>query len=167
MEDRNTRTLWCPPHLITPIFVVFDLGAFFIQFLGACAVGAAYSSKELTAGQREEKMRKGRSALQLGLVLQLICFGLFAVVGTRLIVVSRRWLDKDVPYGAPRAQWRRLNWTVNVTATIIMVGSCRGGRGLKALLTGYRSVLSTGCLSLWRRAANRVMFNRTSGRFGY
>jgi ABC-type anion transport system duplicated permease subunit len=162
-EDRNVATLWCPPRLITAIFVSFDLGAFFIQFLGACSVGAAYSSRGLTAGQKEDKTQSGLSTLRLGLVLQLICFGLFAIVGMRLLVVSRRWLDKPLRYGAPRAKWTRLNWTVNGAATVIMVSLPVRNIACSKL---HRSVPYTECSSSLHRAAIRVTFNHMSGPFG-
>lgn len=123
VEKRTLWTLWCPPRFLTAIFVLFDLGSFFVQFLGACAVGAAYTGKDLSAEQREDGTENGLAVLKLGLVLQLVCFGIFAVVGARFLVVSRRWAGRASPYNAEKPSWRRLSWMVNLSATLITVSS--------------------------------------------
>ena len=104
------------------IFVSFDLGSFLVQLMGASAVGAAYSDKDLTAEVQEEKARSGLAALQLGLALQLICFGMFVLVGLRFLFVSRRWRGRPPPYAIrPGASWERLLWAVNTATTLITV----------------------------------------------
>ena len=55
----------------------------------------------------------------MGLVLQLVCFLLFAVVGVHFLVVSKTW---RVPFSrARRSQWQRLNLAINVAATLITI----------------------------------------------
>jgi hypothetical protein len=121
-ESHNTQTLWCPSRLVTPLFIGFDLGSFFIQLLGAGAVGTAYASKTLTAEDRQSKTKTGLAALKIGFTLQLICFGLFVLIGTRFLYVSRRWAGRPLQYLPPKgANWPRLNWAVNLAAVAIVV----------------------------------------------
>lgn len=60
--------------------------------------------------------------MRLGLVLQLICFVLFAVVAARFVILSRRWAGRPLRYGDPHVRWERLNWAVNAAAALILVG---------------------------------------------
>ena len=48
----------------------------------------------LSAEERRDKREKGLSVMRIGLGLQLICFALFAFVGARFLLVSRRWSDR-------------------------------------------------------------------------
>jgi hypothetical protein len=121
-ESHNVQTLWCSARFVTPLFVVFDLGSFVIQLLGASAVGAAYTSKTLSVEDRQSKTRTGLAALKLGFALQLICFGLFIFVSTRFLYVSRRWVRRPLEPWAPQsARWTRLNQAVNLAAVAITV----------------------------------------------
>ncbi|KAF2651334.1 RTA1-domain-containing protein, partial [Lophiostoma macrostomum CBS 122681] len=121
VTERSFRVLWCPPRFITIFFVAFDLGSFFIQLIGASSVGSASLDKSLGASERDKRTRDGQSILKFGLVLQLICFGIFTVIGIRFIAISRRWSEIPLRHGAPHVQWQRLNWTVNISAFLIMV----------------------------------------------
>ncbi len=38
-------TFWVPARWITPLFVTFDLGSFYIQFLGLAAVTADFEAR--------------------------------------------------------------------------------------------------------------------------
>lgn len=105
--------------------MLLDLSSFFIQLLGASAAGTAYSNQELSAAQRDNQARAGLAALKLGFALQLVCFGLFAVVGTRFLVVSRYWTRQPLRYTAPLgANWTLLLWTVNAATIAITVSVC-------------------------------------------
>lgn len=119
--DRNFRTLWVPPRFLTPFFVAFDLGSFLIQLLGAGALGSAYSDKSLPDKEKSDRIKRGLGTLRVGLVLQLICFSAFAVVGIRFLALGRRWVRQPLRYGDPKAKWQRLSWTINTSATIITV----------------------------------------------
>ncbi|KAF1973978.1 hypothetical protein BU23DRAFT_638528 [Bimuria novae-zelandiae CBS 107.79] len=110
IENRNFKTIWVPPRFLTLIFVLFDLGSFSIQFIGASAIAAAYSDKKLSAKENGDKSRSGMSTLRFGLVLYM-----------RFLVVSRSWIGKPLRYGTPSVKWTRLNWTVIVAATVIML----------------------------------------------
>ncbi|KAH8698076.1 RTA1 like protein-domain-containing protein [Phaeosphaeriaceae sp. PMI808] len=122
LDSHNVRTLWCSARIVTPLFICFDLGSFFIQLLGAGAVGTAYASKNLSAGDRQEKIRTGLIALKIGFASQLICFGMFVIIGTRFLYVSRRWAGKPLRYLAPPgSNWTRLNWAVNLAIIAITV----------------------------------------------
>ena len=116
-NQRNFRTLWLPAGWVAPLFVLLDMGAFFIQFLGVAAAASAYTEKKDEATQKAD-IDKAVGVLQFGLVLQLACFGVFAFIGSRFIFISRKWPGVGID---PHPTWRRLAWTVNVAATIIMV----------------------------------------------
>lgn len=122
LDGHNFRTLWCCPRLVTPFFICFDLGSFFIQLLGAGAVGAAYTTKTLPVVDRQDKIRTGLGILRCGFALQLICFSIFVVVGIRFLWVSLRWAGRPLRYQAPLgANWIRLNWAVNLATIAITV----------------------------------------------
>jgi hypothetical protein len=123
LESQNLRTLWCPARFITPLFITFDLGSFFIQLLGAGAVGTAYTTKGLSTQDRRDKIQSRVAALKLSFTLQLICFGLFFIIGGRFLYISRRWAEKPLGYSAPTGpKWTRLNWVVNAATLAITVG---------------------------------------------
>jgi hypothetical protein len=122
-DGHNFQSLWCSGRWVTPFFVCVDLISFFIQLLGAGALGTAYASRSLDAKDRQDKTSQGLAALKLGFALQLICFGVFVVIGTRFLYISRQWQGKALLYQAPRgANWVRLNWVVNVATLAITVG---------------------------------------------
>lgn len=121
-ESRCVRVLWCPSRFVAPFFVLFDLGSFFIQLLGAGVVGTVYSIEHLSVEERQDRTKTGLAALKLGFALQLVCFGLFLVVSTRFLFVSRRWVTRPLRYTAPLgASWARLNWAVSAATIAITV----------------------------------------------
>ena len=122
-EHRTFSTLWCPPSRVSLLFVAFDLASFFVQLLGASSSAQAMNDDSLSAEERRDKREKGLSVMRICLGLQLICFALFAFVGARFLVVSRRWGDRTLPYGDLHAKWEHLSWTVNGAATLILVGA--------------------------------------------
>lgn len=122
-EHRTYRTLWCPPQRVSLFLVAFDLGSFLIQLLGAFSSAQAMQDKKLTEDERRDKREKGTTIMRIGLVLQVMCFVLFAVMGIRFLIVSRRWAGQALPYGDLHTMWKRLIWAVNVAATLILVGN--------------------------------------------
>jgi RTA1 like protein len=122
LDKLKFRTLWCPPRFITPIFVTFDLLSFLVQLLGVSAVGEAFQDKTLTPDERLRQTKGGLRILRLGLLLQLACFGIFAIIGFRFLVVSKRWnVLSATAEGVQEHGWRRVNLAVNGAATLIMV----------------------------------------------
>lgn len=121
-DSHNFRTLWCSGRLVTPFFICFDLGSFFIQLFGASAIGTAYSSRNLTAEDRQDGISRGLGILKFGFTLQLVCFAFFVVIGTRFLYVSRQWRGKALYYPAPLgAKWIHLTWAVNLATIAITV----------------------------------------------
>ncbi|KAF2022237.1 RTA1-domain-containing protein [Aaosphaeria arxii CBS 175.79] len=120
-DERNFKTLWFPPRFVSIIFVLFDIGAFLIQLSGATELSSAVIQDDISAKEAADKTRRGVTILRVGLILQLICFGLFVIVGSRFIIISRRWTDRPLQYDVPSTRWQRLNWTTNAAATVIMI----------------------------------------------
>lgn len=115
-KKLNFRSLWIPPRWITPIFVTFDVVTFLIQFFGISQVAVSIKPQGKTDFN---KLQNGLKILRFGLILQMVCFGLFAFIGFHFLIVTRSW---TVPLSrARRAQWQRLNIAVNVAATLITV----------------------------------------------
>lgn len=123
LEHLRLRSLWVPRRGITPLFVFFDLLSFAIQVVGVGQLGGS-QSKGLTPEEQQRLTQNGERTLKLGLVLQLMCFGIFALIGTRFLVVSRKWgVVGEAGFGGDvaDARWQRLNWAINGAATMIMV----------------------------------------------
>lgn len=118
--DRRTfSTLWVPVRWITPLFVTFDMFAFLIQLGGITDIGSAYTSTD-SPPKQAAALDHGLHVLKFGLLIQLLCFAIFAVVGLRFMLVSRKWGDPAA--GADRA-WRSCAWMVNGATTLITVGA--------------------------------------------
>ena len=117
-DTLQIRQLWCPPRFVALSFILPCLFSAFVQLLGASTVGAAYASRTSTASLRQT----GYIALKIGLGMQLVVFGTFAIVGIRFLFLSRRWTDRSMPYTPrPGAPWRWLNWSIQLVATVITV----------------------------------------------
>lgn len=122
-ESYQIRLLQFPPRFITPIFILINLGSFFIQLLGASAIGTTYSNKDLSTKQQQDQVISRLAALRLGFALQLVYFGLFIIVRTRFLFVSRRQTTRPLQYRAPLgASQTQLNQTVSIATIAITVG---------------------------------------------
>lgn len=119
-DQRRFSTLWVPPRLTTAVFLLVDLVSFCIQLLGIFLVASAYHAS--TGAIDADQARRGSTALQAGLIVQVIGFGLFTVVGARFLVVSRAWPART------HLPWRKFAWAVNLAATLITVCPPVGGR---------------------------------------
>lgn len=117
-ERQNFRTLWCSPRFITLFFILFDLGSFLVQLWGFSTIGASYSSND-TKGEKERGFNLGLKILKLGLILQVVCFGIFALISARFLVVSKYWNKSS--FGVSDGRWRRLGYIVNIAAGLIML----------------------------------------------
>jgi hypothetical protein len=120
-ECRTFGTLWIPVRRITPLFVSFDMLAFLIQLVGIADIGSAYASKDSPQVQATA-LGHGLRVLKFGLLLQLLCFAIFAIIGLRFILVSRTW-GGDAPSAVADRRWRQCAWMVNGAATLITVGA--------------------------------------------
>lgn len=114
-DQLNARTLWCPPRWITPVFVLFDLFSFLIQLVGIAQVGSAFK-ENVDPQKQQEDLQDGLHVLKSGLVLQLVGFSIFALLGIRFFLISRKWMAPD-----GSASWRKLNLAVNGATTLITV----------------------------------------------
>lgn len=123
-DRRSFRSLWLPARWVAPLFVLFDMGAFVIQFLGVAAAASAYTHPR-AGGPQQTKVASAVRVLKLGLIVQLLCFGVFALIGSRFMFISRAWTPVSID---PQPRWRRLAWSVNASATLITVSRpWRGG----------------------------------------
>jgi hypothetical protein len=103
-EARTTRLLWIPPRFVTPIFVACDvrksthktsllhinskaLVALLLQLWGAVQITS------VTPGQADavSKANKGKKIAQIGVAIQLACFGLFSIIAVRFNFTSKRF----------------------------------------------------------------------------
>jgi hypothetical protein len=116
----NARSLWLPPTWITFVFVSADVGSFCVQLLGLLVVAEAYTSSSPPEGT-PNTIGNGTNILKLGLLMQLLCFGIFGILGARFLYIGRSWATPG------RTEWRLLGWVILGSAALITVhrGSCR------------------------------------------
>lgn len=112
-ENLKFRVLLVSPRWITPTFVAFDLASFFIQLVGIAGIAGSIDPKDHTTDAT--KAKHGQSIVKFGLILQIVCFGLFTLIGINFLVRSRSWPSPEAIH------WKKLAWAVNAAATLIMV----------------------------------------------
>jgi hypothetical protein len=141
LVSRNTpypRNLYAtlthtPARWITPIFVGFDIVALLAQVTGAVIL----ATTEPDEPNGPATLNKGKTIAMVGVVLQLVAFGLFTVVAVRFHFTSKRFADdfkqrlQAVPGGKyvsveGHAQkfnpnWWRLLYAVNISCAMILV----------------------------------------------
>lgn len=115
----NFGGLWFWPKAITPFFIILDFSAFIIQLFGAGKITNAYNSNMSDVDVRNA-IYYGRTILAAGLIVQVVCFGLFAIIGTRFFLISRDWKETG-EYASKLNRWRKVNLAVNLAATLILV----------------------------------------------
>jgi succinate dehydrogenase/fumarate reductase cytochrome b subunit len=113
---RSMRYLWVPVRWITTIFVTFDIISFLIQFLGLASLAASVTSEDSDATLLD-KVEKSLRIVKLGLIVQLLCFVIFTVVGVRMLSVNKRWRDQWPDTG----RWKQLNWAINCACALLVV----------------------------------------------
>ncbi len=86
-ESRTIRTLWIPPRFVTPIFVVCDIFALLIQLFGTVKI----TSISPTDPNLAADAKKGKKIAQIGVAIQLACFGLFSVIAIRFNFTSKKF----------------------------------------------------------------------------
>ena len=119
---------------LTLIFVGFDIGALFLQLIGAVLI----SSTQITDADALTKLNNGKNLATAGVYMQLGAFGLFSFIAVRFHFISRRFLgdvarrlqaspgDKFVTMpGSDRKinpKWEYLLYAVNASCALILVG---------------------------------------------
>lgn len=108
-SHRGFRTLWVPARFITLVFVLFDIVSFAIQLLGASVLASADDTDF-------SRLNKGGHIVQVGLAVQLVCFGFFSFVAARFVFVSRQFRQSW-----PSGDWQKLLYAINIACLIILV----------------------------------------------
>jgi hypothetical protein len=86
-HERTMKLLWVPPRFLTPIFVVCDIIALFVQLVGAIVV----TSVNITDSDAQTKLNRGKNIALVGLGVQIACFGLFSIIAVRFHFTSKRF----------------------------------------------------------------------------
>ncbi|KAJ5375734.1 ZIP metal ion transporter [Penicillium concentricum] len=131
-EARTFRLCWVPPRYITPIFVGFDIIALMLQLGGAVMI----TSVDATDLDAKDKLNTGKHVAQVGVIVQLAAFGLFAVAAVRFNFTSKRFTgslseryenvgEKDYRIDGivKNKHWPALLRVVNLTTILILVRS--------------------------------------------
>lgn len=131
-EARTFRLCWVPPRFITPLFVGFDVVALLLQLGGALMLSAVDGTNK----NSEDTFNTGKRIAQVGVIFQLVAFGLFAVAAIRFNFTCRRftkYLDeryaslgvKDYMIDGivKNKNWPTLLRAVNLTTVLILVSS--------------------------------------------
>ncbi|KAJ5205255.1 ZIP metal ion transporter [Penicillium cf. griseofulvum] len=131
-EARTFRLCWVPPQFITPIFVGFDILALLLQLGGAVMI----TSVDAADKDAKNKLNTGKHVAQIGVVIQLVAFGLFAVAAVRFNFTSKRFISslserfENVGKTGYRIDgiiknkhWPALLRVVNITTILILVRS--------------------------------------------
>ncbi|TVY20544.1 Protein RTA1 [Lachnellula arida] len=134
-EARTTRLLWVPARWLTPIFVLCDIVALLLQMIGAIKVTS------ISPGDADatSKANQGKTIAEIGVAVQLVCFGLFSIIAVRFNFTSKRFIGafdanlsgaRDGKYFVIREGGRKLNrnWqtilhVTNLTSVLILVRS--------------------------------------------
>jgi hypothetical protein len=129
-QARTFKLCWVPPRFITPIFVGFDIVALLLQMGGAIMI----TSVDDTDKDARDKLNTGKHVAQIGVIVQLAAFGLFAVAAVRFNFTSKRFTksvsERYENFGekehiidgvAKNKHWPTLLRVVNVTTILILV----------------------------------------------
>lgn len=129
-EARTFQLCWVPPRFITPIFVGFDVVALLLQLGGAVLI----TSADGTSSEAKDKFNHGRNIALIGVIVQLIAFGLFSIAAFRFNFTSKRFSKPigeqfemlesgGARSGGPRksTNWNALLRVVNLATAMILV----------------------------------------------
>lgn len=86
-ESRTFRLCWVPPRFITFIFVGFDVVALILQLVGALMI----SSVDPGDASGKDKLDRGKTIATIGVVVQLVAFGFFAIAAVRFNFTSKKF----------------------------------------------------------------------------
>ena len=94
--------------------MVLDFASILIQLLGMASIVVA---NETSLGS--QAIQTGTWVITIGMIMQMVCFGLFCIVCARFAIVSRKWSSD--PYEEGGMRWRHLACAVQVVACLLMV----------------------------------------------
>ncbi|KAG9239467.1 RTA-like protein [Amylocarpus encephaloides] len=89
-ESRTLKLLWISPRWLTPIFVICDIVALLLQMVGAIKI----TSVDATDKDAADKINQGKRIAEIGVAVQLICFGFFSIIAVRFNFTSKRFKNK-------------------------------------------------------------------------
>ncbi|KAF2855909.1 hypothetical protein T440DRAFT_463256 [Plenodomus tracheiphilus IPT5] len=114
-ETRRSRLFWPPIHVTVPLLIVLVLVCALLQLIGAVKVANA---DLVVTG---DVPWTGLAMLKVGMILQIVGFALFFVIGARFVFLSRYWANKTLPYPAPRGSWSLIYWTIYGSVMVMMI----------------------------------------------
>ncbi|KYG44293.1 hypothetical protein M433DRAFT_110468 [Acidomyces richmondensis BFW] len=122
----TAKVIWVPPQFCTLIFVSCDMVSFALQAIGAVIVVTASP----TNSDFKSKENRGKSIVLSGLALQLVCFGLFAIIAARFHFTGRKLAmpDSELDLRGRKGKkldprWDRLLWILNISCLCILARS--------------------------------------------
>jgi len=133
-EARTLKLLWISPRFVTPIFVASDIIALFLQLVGAVMITTISN----TDPNAISKAKRGKRIAQIGVAVQLACFGLFSVMAVRFNFTSKRFAagfeeritnanEKYVTIDGQDRQlkrnWRAILRVTNIASVCILIRS--------------------------------------------
>lgn len=86
-EMRTFKLCWVPPRFLTLIFVGFDIVALILQLVGALMISSVDPGD--TSGQ--DKLDRGKTIATIGVIIQLVAFGFFAIAAVRFNFTSKKF----------------------------------------------------------------------------
>lgn len=86
-QMRTFKLCWVPPRFLTLIFVGFDVVALILQLVGALMISSVEPGD--TSGQ--DKLDRGKTIATIGVVIQLVAFGFFAIAAVRFNFTSKKF----------------------------------------------------------------------------
>ncbi|RDW72350.1 RTA1 domain-containing protein [Aspergillus mulundensis] len=91
-DQRTFKICWVPPRWVTPIFVGFDIVALMLQLIGAVMITSGNGDSQ----DDIDTFNRGRDLALVGVVVQIVAFGLFTVAAIRFNFTSKRFVN-DTP----------------------------------------------------------------------
>ena len=116
---RGFKHLWLPARFLALFFIFWDIVSFCIQVLALLIVFSQISKKDQDAAAVTKTAKTGYNILKVGFIMQMCVFGVFAMLATRFMIVSKQW-RYDWPEGGS-SSWRTLAWTVTGASLLIFV----------------------------------------------
>ncbi|CZR61014.1 related to RTM1 protein [Phialocephala subalpina] len=135
-ENRTMRLLWVPPRFVTPIFVACDIVALFLQLIGAVRI----TTVDVDTPGGKSKLQTGKTIAQIGVAVQMVCFGLFSIIAVRFNFTSKRFVAQfeerlatetkgekyciiDGEEKKLKPKWEAILRVTNITSVLILIRS--------------------------------------------